>query len=101
MRHIIFDTENFELLTSSQSLVYICQYTYSNYTDIYKCYRKPSIYKIKIWADWLLFAKRFNCKNVKILSYNLNFFTIGMTVKIDGAVYLLIITPKHKYIIKV
>lgn len=101
MRHIILDTENFELLTSSKSLAYIYQYKYTNYTDIYKCYRNPSIYKIKIWTDWLLFAKQFNCKNVKILSYNCHFFTIGMTVKIDGAVYLLVITPRHNYIIKV
>ena len=102
MRHIILDTEEFELLPLSDfTLICKLRYFSSDYTNIYKCYEKPSISKIAIWNKWITFAKDNNCKNVKIMSYNCHFFTIGMSVKIDGAVYLLVITPRHKYIIKV
>lgn len=100
-KYITIGNEEFELLPLSDFTL-ICKLTYfsSNYTDIYKCYENPSISKIAIWNKWVTFAKDNNCKNIKIMTYNCQFFTIGMQLTIDNVFYILVITYKHKFIIR-
>lgn len=100
-KYITIGNEEFELLPLNDFTT-ICKLTYfmSNYTDIYKCYEKPSISKIDIWNKWIKFAKDNNCRNVKIMTYNWRFFTIGMQLIIDNAFCILVITHNHKFIIR-
>ena len=70
---------------------------------IFYAYERPSIYKVKIWLDWLKWAR--NTEGVKafeITSHNCFQFTIcGLYVDETGTEYNIYITKCHNQLIKV
>ena len=77
-------------------------YLKSKDTHLYKIYRCPSKFKIKIFDDWwnrllsLMLAY-----DIKIVSHNKHFFTIGATANLYEGLFFIYITPCHKYIVPI
>lgn len=67
---------------------------------IFNCYERPSLSKIRIWNDWLKWAR--DTEGVfgfEILSYNCMQFTIGGGYKDEkGKEYVIYITKAHNRI---
>lgn len=101
-KHITIGDEKFELIhhSSHTTLKYKEEYI-NGCRSIYDCYKKPSFYKYFIWYHIVKFAENNDCIDIRVLSHNSQFFTVGMTKIINNKVYLLVITPKHRYAFEV
>lgn len=92
--------ESFKILNKNTEKAqnFIKKFVNSDIFKIDQCYNKYSNRKSFIYQYWKRFANSIK-GNFKILSYNCNFFTIGICAEIDEKIYFLIATAFNNYAI--
>ena len=69
---------------------------YSQYTDIFSAYAKPSMTKISIWNEYAsYFRQNFDNVYVAVCSRNVYMFTIIAQFDYEGKTYVAMIYPTH------
>lgn len=95
MKQITINEIKFEL---KKSINHVPHYTIRNLSD---CYNKPSIYKERIYEQWLDFYNTLPYEQQfyypSIRSFNCNIFTLEMIVIYNNKLHYLVITPSHNY----
>lgn len=98
MKHIIINDRTFELHVSRMHNV--APIRGCNESEIYEAYDKPSTEKINKWLEWCKWCRELNESNVtcgiQIESHNVYTFTISGSIVLDGEVFDIFITKKHK-----
>ena len=72
----------------------------TNNTTIYDIYQRPSSDKIEAYKDCEYWARYYKGKNIRYYSYNSFTFVCGFIYNNDFARYLVVITHKNNYRIK-
>lgn len=90
---------NFEVKKKG-SITFYVKNLFRNLTD---CYTRPSDRKKAIWREWREFFTELDSYTggCFVNSYNCNVFTIGNTIRFNGTLYNVLITPTHNYIAEV
>lgn len=71
----------------------------SSYKDLYDCYKSTSNTKRSIFKEWMEKIQKLDVvKNVGVLSYNSQMFTLGYSFKYENHVYYAYITSLHNYV---
>lgn len=68
------------------------RYLMSDYTTIYKAYKKPSWKKEKAWEHCQDLCKKYNGTDLKVVGKNDNYFSAGFVGKVDGKKAFVFIT---------
>lgn len=66
---------------------------------LYECYNKPSYTKKQIWNALCTECLMRRGQDIKVLSYNSNFFTVAFVYPDPdtGVCFIQVATPKHDY----
>lgn len=81
---------------SKKGMHYICAYERSKATELTDVYKKCSYNKKQAYAECRTHATEHNADNMRIISYNCNFFSCAAKSK-EG---LIVYTPSQNYIVK-
>lgn len=81
--------------TSKLACYFKYRYRYSSACTLWDCYQKPSEAKIKANQQCLDMCTRERGRNYRIISFNIQGFTVAWTV----GRHLRVETPKNSYII--
>lgn len=81
---------------NTREQAYYDSYMHAKYRTIYGAYKKPSYAKRNAWTHHY-FESPIGAECFAILSYNSNFFTMGYLAIINNIPCLVVITPYHKY----
>lgn len=84
---------------NTREQAYYNSYMHAKHATIFGAYRTPSKAKREAWAYHWGDAPR-NAECFAILSYNCQFFTMGYLAIINNIPCLVVITPYHKYSVR-
>ena len=77
----------------------LCGETSRNYVknrDLFDCCGRPSVYKIRIWYDWVAWFEEAHISEYGVSSFNSSFFSINAIARdVNGKDYMLVITHAH------
>ena len=82
--------------TSKRGMYYVDAYERSKATELTHVYKKCSYNKEQAYAECRTHAERNGAENMRIISYNCNFFSCAAKSK-EG---LIVYTPSQNYIVK-
>ena len=89
MKTIVINGKTFELSGETSR-------NYVKDRDLFDCYARPSVYKIRIWDDWMVWFNEAHISDYGVSSYNSSFFSINAIARdVDGKDYMLVITHAH------
>lgn len=81
---------------NAREQAYYDSYMHAKHCTIFGAYKSPSAAKKSAWTSVVVNAES-KAEGFAILSYNCHFFTVGYLAIINNIPCLVVITPYHKY----